>query len=1412
MPEKFHQSQHFQNSMGEESPRLSTDSSVSGYDPVLADCCSMEHSENERPVSAVSTLSSDSSKEGQYSPYNASHAGPVPSSLAGTDINLELSPPEAPEEPSNLSNPRSKRFKQDSSEGQFDNTTEVIVVPSSQDEESSVSSVMMAPNSQLTYVDRVVMEIIETERMYVRDLHSIVKDYLAHIIDSRFLPIKPEQVSSLFGNIEVIYEFNSELLQSLEMCDNNPVAIAFCFVNKSEDFNIYTQYCTNYPNSVKTLTECMRNKTLAKFFRDRQASLQRSLPLGAYLLKPVQRILKYHLLLQELAKHFHPEEEGFDMVEEAIDTMTGVAWYINDMKRKHEHAVRLQEIQSLLINWKGPDLTTYGELVLEGTFHLHHAKNERTLFLFEKVLLITKKRGEHYVYKAHIMCSTLMLIESAKDSLRFSVTHYKHPKQPHTVQTKTVEEKKLWAHHIKRLILENHQAIIPQKAKDAMLDMTSFLTGPVKYRYSPEKLNKVASCQREDFQSKGRTGRRQSEPLNRIKQGLKIAAETLKHADSEGVLLSESSQSSLQASASVSTLSLSHDEADMEVLAAEQNRTERFNLRTNSLDRLSMTELEACHSDMMFQKEKEEVTERAIEEVHGENFKVEDDEILMKNEQNRDEDEASEENETMEPEKGPPPSTEDQDDLSDSSVDCRSQHISFSGDTEEASEYQWNVKEEGGEGEDILENGVDLLSQSQNEIPQETEMTSSSLNISDDAAELDEDDVEEEEQVLSKAESNSILQSQSSVLDTDSVIADQLGSSLYQRSSLVADDIFTQDCPSSQTASRRSSACSLNAELMEKENFEELNRSIVEALPQKLETETLLANSLGERLATPNQKPQTKTDTLSKKDRMLIHKIKQYYEHAEDQDVNFSIKRRESLSYIPAGLVRNLSQQLNAHPTGEDEAQHGKASAITRPTSWEVFDLPGLKMEQEKLKEITNCDDLSINNLDSTNGTCGIDVSHGGDVNFHSSSEMDADWKDMEDKISGTFKDLDDAFTDNENDHFNFTCTNQIQKEQECLISNFGKPLHVLKDSGHSKQEPLTAVSTSSVQTSQQELDSIPNSDQTHTLASRIKNVPLPRIIIPKSGPEDVLQDMEKMKNKVFSLARQYSQRIKRNRPIVKQRALDVESHFNLKELSSDGENKATVNGMGFRPQNLSTSHGFFEHIDSSPSLSPCSLGDPVPVQSTLRPPDQNPQSPVNTESFQWPDVRELRSKYSRHNSEPQLISRCFSVPDQILDAGCSPASQINYSYSIPDTESMSPHTISAMDNRIHNKGLEPGLCDAAQLCKTSSLDHILGPLDLKVHYISAQASLPNDKKVIVVERIAQATAEKNSLTATEEKKETIEGSRLKRQDSETIEDSRLKRQDSEGPCLSGSVKKTDNQHSLVKNLREKFQNLSSYT
>lgn len=111
---------------------------------------------------------------------------------------------------------------------------------------SPLNSRAAAPAHKLSYLGRVVREIVETERMYVQDLRSIVEDYLLKIIDTPGL-LKPEQVSALFGNIENIYALNSQLLRDLDSCNSDPVAVASCFVERSQEFDIYTQYCNNYP-------------------------------------------------------------------------------------------------------------------------------------------------------------------------------------------------------------------------------------------------------------------------------------------------------------------------------------------------------------------------------------------------------------------------------------------------------------------------------------------------------------------------------------------------------------------------------------------------------------------------------------------------------------------------------------------------------------------------------------------------------------------------------------------------------------------------------------------------------------------------------------------------------------------------------------------------------------------------------------------------------------------------------------------------------------------------------------------------------------------------------------------------------------------------------------------------------------
>ncbi|KAL1770328.1 pleckstrin-likey domain-containing family G member 1 [Sigmodon hispidus] len=481
----------------------------------------MELSDSDRPISFGSTSSSASSRDSHGSfgsrmtLVSNSHLGLFHQDKEAGAVKLELIPAQ-PFSSSELQrdNPSGPQNMDGVSERQPRAPWRVDTNGTPQTTADSDTS------PKLPYVDRVVQEILETERTYVQDLKSIVEDYLTCIRDQIKLPLGTEDRIALFGNIQDIYHFNSELLQDLENCENDPVAIAECFVSKSEEFHIYTQYCTNYPRSVAVLTECMRNKILAKFFRERQETLKHSLPLGSYLLKPVQRILKYHLLLHEIENHLDKDTEGYDVVLDAIDTMQRVAWHINDMKRKHEHAVRLQEIQSLLTNWKGPDLTSYGELVLEGTFRIQRAKNERTLFLLDKLLLITKKRDDTFTYKAHILCGNLMLVEVIpKEPLSFTVFHYKNPKLQHTVQAKSQQDKRLWVLHLKRLILENHAAKIPAKAKQAILEMDA-IHHPG-FCYSPEGQMKTPCGSKEG--SAPQRLRRKSEPSSRSHKVLKTS-------------------------------------------------------------------------------------------------------------------------------------------------------------------------------------------------------------------------------------------------------------------------------------------------------------------------------------------------------------------------------------------------------------------------------------------------------------------------------------------------------------------------------------------------------------------------------------------------------------------------------------------------------------------------------------------------------------------------------------------------------------------------------------------------------------------------------------------------------------------------------------------------------------------------
>ncbi|XP_017273744.1 pleckstrin homology domain-containing family G member 3 isoform X1 [Kryptolebias marmoratus] len=1319
MPEGSHSALH-QGPMGEESPQLSSPLStadhVQDYEDMGPDYYSQVYAEpldgeGQRPVSLVSTLSSGSSRDsqslfGSTVTLPSSTTPPIPGE---EDIDLELSPAEGNKKQVGNQSPILTGFR-----GHWREQLEVDVINNQWNNNNAASSRTasgklphitaspvvtdaMAPNPKLTYVDRVVMEIIETERMYVKDLRSIVEDYLAHIIDVGNLPIQPEQVCALFGNIEDIYEFNGELLQCLDMCENDPVAIAQCFVNKSEYFEIYTQYCNNYPNSVAALTDCMRSKTLAKFFRDRQAALKRSLPLGSYLLKPVQRILKYHLLLQEIAKHYDPDEEGYEVVQEAIDTMTGVAWYINDMKRKHEHAVRVQEIQSLLINWKGSDLTTYGELVLEGTFHVLRAKNSRTLFLFEKMLLITKKRGENYVYKSHISCSTLMLLDNAKDPLLFSVIHFKRPKQPHTVQAKSVEEKQLWSHHIKRLILENHNTILPQKAKDATVDNLNY---PGKFQCSPERMMKAVCCQRDSFHLGGRHGRRRSEPGKQI---IKSTEAILKHADSEGALLGN--RCSLQPATSVSTLASSLGDPESERLCVED-----FIPRGDSLEQLSSAE-----SDPKLPSSPSEVgleQEKAVEEKEGESCK---EDVLMGGDQVADfassvlaaiscwhyrarallpthfttDDQNSNTSEletTTEEVKTHQQEGNKRDVVTKETLGTQINvqelcHPDCVPQTEKSHQLEVDYSQcpESPMGPCKLDTGTSDSLDTSRETGEEEERgsDSSGLQVEETSVLTNGELSEEEEEVLLPS---------SSVLGQASVIAERYISSLSRRSSLVSEDLgplISTSPPVDNDVFQIPSTCID----LEKQTQPMATSS---SEPQAASEDHLLGS-------VPNLSEGEHRSTLSKKDHLLIHKIRQYYEHAEHQDVNFSIKRRESLSYIPTGLVRQLSRQLNNNPPEKVGPVHRKGLSRNRPTSWSVFDLPGLEMNQKPVPP------------SSFQTKAGVADAFTAEEKFRPSSEMLKVWEVMETEEDS--REAKKAAEEKLNDSSLDVTQNVSSDTSDVEFSK--QPSLILEESEMSTASDLSSTSppASSAVEGGPGQDSKPC--RTHELQDDSHFSPnhLPKIINFRTSIDEdqILQDMGKMRNKVFQLARQYSQRIKNNRPMVWPRNRLTASQEGLRNIPAVHEEKMRKTGK----PNLRLSLNACEHEVIHEVRSPSPVQNPSPAassQTTVPSPQSAP-----SEAFHWPDVQELRSKYTdiSHSLKPACVC---TVPNGLCRSRCDGCSQrYNSSSELHDPQtdwcrkrSETPHgeqCVEAEDWPQHQTH--------SPLCRWGSVDHVLGSLPL---------------------------------------------------------------------------------------------------
>ncbi|KAM6154864.1 rho guanine nucleotide exchange factor 25 isoform 3-T3 [Erethizon dorsatum] len=160
----------------------------------------------------------------------------------------------------------------------------------------------------------VLSELVETEKMYVDDLGQIVEGYMATMAARGVPESLRGRDRIVFGNIQQIYEWHRDyFLQELQRCLKDPDWLAQLFIKHERRLHMYVVYCQNKPKSEHVVSEFGDS-----YFEELRQQLGHRLQLSDLLIKPVQRIMKYQLLLKDFLKYY--SRAGMDTEELEVRT------------------------------------------------------------------------------------------------------------------------------------------------------------------------------------------------------------------------------------------------------------------------------------------------------------------------------------------------------------------------------------------------------------------------------------------------------------------------------------------------------------------------------------------------------------------------------------------------------------------------------------------------------------------------------------------------------------------------------------------------------------------------------------------------------------------------------------------------------------------------------------------------------------------------------------------------------------------------------------------------------------------------------------------------------------------------------------------------------------------------------------
>ncbi|XP_054859544.1 proto-oncogene vav [Eublepharis macularius] len=249
-----------------------------------------------------------------------------------------------------------------------------------------------------------LQEIQQTEEKYTSTLESIHQHFMKPL--QQFL--RPQDLENVFINVEELLKIHRCFLVDLKsaLSFTNSQNLYQVFIKYKEKFLLYGRYCSQVEAATKHLDQVTSASldVRMKLEECSQRANNGRFSLRDLLMVPMQRVLKYHLLLQELIKYTTEPTEK-ENLRQALDDMRDLAQCVNEVKRDNETLKQITNFQLSIENLT-QSLAHFGRPKIDGEIKVvggeKRSKMDRYAFLLDKALLICKRKGDSFEMKKFI--------------------------------------------------------------------------------------------------------------------------------------------------------------------------------------------------------------------------------------------------------------------------------------------------------------------------------------------------------------------------------------------------------------------------------------------------------------------------------------------------------------------------------------------------------------------------------------------------------------------------------------------------------------------------------------------------------------------------------------------------------------------------------------------------------------------------------------------------------------------------------------------------------------------------------------------------------------------------------------------------------------------------------------------------